>query len=207
MDSTRGRLIRESMSLFGAKGYSGTSVAEIEAAAGFSPGAGNLYRHFSSKADLLAAGVREQVVAGERLLALLEHVAQSPALSMRERLTAVAFAGLRRLEEEGDLNRVLIKDLAHFPDLLAIVRQQEIARVHDAVSGWLSAQSGSQPTWADDYDYDAVAAILVGSISNYWMLCDIFGQHPTGINEDRYIATLVDLLLPALPPDDGGAES
>ena len=54
--STRQRLVAEAMRLFGEQGYAATTVAEIEAAAGLSPGSGSLYRHFPSKQALLAEG-------------------------------------------------------------------------------------------------------------------------------------------------------
>ena len=53
--STRERIVAESLRLFADRGYAATSVAEIEAAAGLSPGAGGLYRHFRSKEEVLAA--------------------------------------------------------------------------------------------------------------------------------------------------------
>src|SRR5437588_12879907 len=50
---TRDRLLDEAMRLFGERGYDATSVAEIERAAGLTPGAGGLFHHFSSKEDVL----------------------------------------------------------------------------------------------------------------------------------------------------------
>ena len=57
---TRQRIIAEAMRLFGEQGYAATTVAQVEAAAGLSPGSGSLYRHFPSKRALLAEGVRRQ---------------------------------------------------------------------------------------------------------------------------------------------------
>jgi AcrR family transcriptional regulator len=42
------------MRLFSTKGFEATSVSQIEAAAGLSPGSGALYRHFASKEALLS---------------------------------------------------------------------------------------------------------------------------------------------------------
>ena len=55
--STRERLIDEAMRLFGEQGYRATSVAQIEEAAGLTPGSGGLYHHFRSKELLLEAGI------------------------------------------------------------------------------------------------------------------------------------------------------
>jgi AcrR family transcriptional regulator len=58
---TRERLVTEAMRLFSAKGFEATSVSQIEAAAGLSPGSGALYRHFESKEALLGAGIDRQL--------------------------------------------------------------------------------------------------------------------------------------------------
>ncbi|WGW13640.1 helix-turn-helix domain-containing protein [Saxibacter everestensis] len=193
--STKERLVAESMRLFGSRGYAGTSISDIEAAAGLSAGSGSLYRHFSSKEDLLAAGIRRQIADGRSLLAFLGDPQTLPRLSLRERLTAVATAGLRRLEQEADFNRILVRDLKHFPELLAIAKDDEVARIHTAVATWLSTQSDGQRI---TQEWDALAAVIIGSISNFWLLVDVFGRHPAGISEDRYIAALVDMLVPSI---------
>ena len=52
MASTREKLKREALKLFLKKGYSKTSIADIELAAGLAPRTGGFYRHFRSKVDL-----------------------------------------------------------------------------------------------------------------------------------------------------------
>jgi AcrR family transcriptional regulator len=61
---TRARLLRAAADVFADRGYDGTRVADIAAAAGVSNGA--LYAHFGSKADLLVAALRTH---GRRVLA------------------------------------------------------------------------------------------------------------------------------------------
>jgi AcrR family transcriptional regulator len=53
---TRERLLRAAADVFAERGYDGTRVADIAAAAGVSNGA--LYAHFASKADLLVTALR-----------------------------------------------------------------------------------------------------------------------------------------------------
>ena len=103
------------MDLFGRQGYHATTVAQIEAAAGLSAGAGGLYRHFPSKRALLEEGLRRQAEAGRPLLAYLDDPSALAGLSRRDRFLAVASAGLRRLGDERDVNRLLLRDLATFP--------------------------------------------------------------------------------------------
>jgi AcrR family transcriptional regulator len=63
---TRERLLRAAADVFAERGFEGTRVAEIAAAAGVSNGA--LYAHFESKADLLVEALSTH---GRRLLAEL----------------------------------------------------------------------------------------------------------------------------------------
>jgi AcrR family transcriptional regulator len=53
MSDTRERIRDAGLKLFIEKGYRGTSIADIERAAGLAPRAGGFYRHFPSKEDLV----------------------------------------------------------------------------------------------------------------------------------------------------------
>jgi AcrR family transcriptional regulator len=59
--STKERLVTEAMRLFSEQGYQGTSITQIEKAAGLVPGCGALYNHFKSKEALLTAGIDRQL--------------------------------------------------------------------------------------------------------------------------------------------------
>jgi AcrR family transcriptional regulator len=183
------------MDLFGRQGYRATTIAQIEQAAGLAPGAGGLYRHFPSKRALLEAGLRRQFDAGQELAALLDP-ASLPEGDSVAALVAVARAGLRRLEQERDLNRVLVRDLADFPDLLAEVRDRELRRVHGGLVAWLRA-SPAAVRGAPDADIDALAAVLMGAVSHFWIMRDVFGgEHPLGVDEERYLGALAALAAP-----------
>jgi AcrR family transcriptional regulator len=169
------------MELFGRHGYHATTVAQIEAAGGLSAGAGGLYRHFKSKRALLEEGLRRQAEAGRPLLAYLDDP-RLAELSRRDRFLAVARAGLRRLGEERDVNRLLLRDLAAFPDLL------------DRVTEWLRREFPEHP------DPAALSAVVLAAVSHYWIFDDIFdGRHPHEVGADRFLDTLVDLLLGSQP--------
>jgi AcrR family transcriptional regulator len=187
---TRQRIIDQAMRLFGEQGYAATTVAQIEAAAGLSPGSGSLYRHFPSKHALLAEGVRQQIDAGEELLSLISDPAGLDTLALSERLAVIARAGLRRLDQERDLTRLLVRDLGRFPDLLAEMAQEETEPVFRVVATWLAEQAGPG---APERDWLALAAVLVNATTHYWLLGDIFGQDPAGISQDRYVAALAEL--------------
>ena len=75
---TRARLLRAAADVFAARGYDGTRVADIAAAAGVSNGA--LYAHFGSKAELLLASLRAH--GGQVLADLLAAEPERPVTDL-----------------------------------------------------------------------------------------------------------------------------
>jgi AcrR family transcriptional regulator len=185
----RDRVLAAAMQLFSERGFAGTTITQIEQAAGLSPGSGGLYRHFPSKRAILEAGVASSIVSNAGLVSLINDADRLASLPLRDRLLTLARAGLRRLEEEGDLNRLVMRDLSQFPDLLAQVGQDDIGRIFRAFAGWLQAQ----PDVAPDRDWEAIAMVLMGAVTHFWIMCEIFGEHPAGIDEDRYLTAAADL--------------
>lgn len=182
--STRERIVAEALRLFAERGYAATSVAEIEAAAGLSPGAGGLYRHFRSKEEVLAAAVREHTTRTAEQIAT---AFQAPAVQdqpLVDRLRVAAAVGLRKIREEADLIRVLFRDLDKFPNLVAEMREGIVNPLYDLFGKWLSGQ----PEMGDlDEDWDAVALTLGGAIVNYWLAQDALYATPNRIDEERFI--------------------
>ena len=78
---TRERILDAAVELFGRAGYRGTSVGEIERAAGLVPRRGGLYKHFPSKEALLEAAVERR----GRVVDELESLAATPAGARRAR--------------------------------------------------------------------------------------------------------------------------
>src|SRR3954451_22438066 len=68
---TRERILAAARRLFAEQGYKGTSVGQIEAAAGLSPRSGGLYKHFASKEALLRAVMEREAAAVDELDAQL----------------------------------------------------------------------------------------------------------------------------------------
>ncbi len=102
----------------------------------------------------------------------------------------MARAGLARLEQERDVNRLLLRDLASFPDLLDRVRERELLRVHTAVTEFLRREL---PATGDP---EAVAAVLMAAVSHYWIMADVFGgNHPHEVDTERFLGALVDLVI------------
>src|SRR6476619_7343798 len=97
---TRERIVAEARRLFAEQGYQGTSVGEIEAAAGLSPRSGALYKHFPSKQALLEAVVGQHTDVVEEMRSQLEVM---PLGDLRAELTLTARWGLAELRREHEL--------------------------------------------------------------------------------------------------------
>lgn len=184
--TSRSRVLASGMRLFGEQGYTGTRVAQIEQAAGLSPGSGALYRHFPSKRAILDAGVDAAITSGRDLTGVIDDPATLAGLPLEDRLFCVAREGLATLQEEGDLNRLLLRDLAQFEDLLERARDEQIGRFFRAFAAWLRAQPEAADT-SESVDWDAVAMVLMGAVTHFWIMVDTFGTHPLGLDEERYL--------------------
>ncbi|MFF0866039.1 TetR/AcrR family transcriptional regulator [Nonomuraea sp. NPDC003560] len=109
---TRERLLRAAAEAFAERGYDGTRVADIAAAAGVSNGA--LYAHFGSKAELLVAALRAH---GRRGLADL--FAADPDRPVPDLLLEIG----RWLPQRRDARGYLIVEA-----LVAARRDEDVAR-------------------------------------------------------------------------------
>src|ERR1700748_2808016 len=109
---TRERLLRAAADVFAERGYDGTRVADIAAAAGVSNGA--LYAHFASKADLLVDALRTH---GKPLLS--ELFAAAPDRPVVDLLLTVG----RWLPRRRDARGYLIVEA-----LVAARRDEDVAR-------------------------------------------------------------------------------
>jgi AcrR family transcriptional regulator len=134
---TRERLLSAAADIFAERGYDGTRVADIAAAAGVSNGA--LYAHFASKAELLIQALRAH---GRRLLA--EAFAADPDRSVTDLLLVIG----RWLPRRRDARGYLLVEA-----LVAARRDEDLARpMRDYVgerADWLAglmrvAQAGGE---------------------------------------------------------------
>ena len=102
-------LLHEAVLLFDARGYHEVSIEEIGAAAGIN--ASGVYRHFASKADLLAAAFHR---AGDRVAMIIEEAlveSNTPAQAL-EVLTAVY---VRMSFEHSELMSVYFAEVGNLP--------------------------------------------------------------------------------------------
>ena len=178
--STRERLLREAVRLFASRGFAGTTVGDIEAAAGLQPRRGALYRHFPSKVALLEAAVGRVTASVDQGEGEFTNI---PLDDPRGTAVLVGRFILANLDMQRDLTHIFERD----GERLETVRDQFLA----SSDAGFRASSGALRQWAHaanlEIDTDAFAVVLIGSLINFRRSTWTLGQPPLGLDEDRFL--------------------
>lgn len=184
-NDTRARIIDAALRLFSEKGFVRTTIAEIEGAVGLRPGSGGLYRHFTSKDELLLEGLRAY---RDRVAALRHDLASQ--------------ASVRPIADLGD-------DLQHLVGALGLFLAGELSVVQ------LSLDSRGLPdsvrhtvgeSWDEGYGIaadlferhgvpadtaKALALSAIGSLDHYFSSVGSGRLEPGGMDPAGYLAAWV----------------
>jgi AcrR family transcriptional regulator len=190
--TARERIIREAMRLFSQKGYERTSVADIQAAAGLAPGSGALYKHFASKEEVLRAGLQPYIAEAQRARSQLHAVKIAPA----EALSAMAHQTLDILATRQNELRIFWRDLEQFPKIQVKVRREIMQDSYRALSDWLRDRAVQGEIRR--HDSDAVAAVLLGSLTMFKVFEALWGEKTIPVNDQRFHRAWCDLMLTGL---------
>lgn len=186
-EGTRERIVTEAIRLFAVNGFSGTTVGDIEEAAGLAPRAGGLYKHFRSKEAVLSAAIDRHVREMERMRDRFDVM---PLGNVRAELTLVARWGIVELRAEQLVIKVVQKDGDRFPALVAEVHERIIAPGHAqarVLFERIFAEAG-----IEDRDARATAAAALGSLVGYVLEHTMFGRLPGNVSEEDFIEAWVD---------------
>jgi AcrR family transcriptional regulator len=186
-EPTRERIVTEAMRLFAAQGYRGTTVGEIEEAAGLAPRAGGLYKHFRSKEEVLEAGIDRHVGEIDVIQPALEML---PLGDPRAELTLVGRWGLTELANEMPLMKVVQKEGDRFPELAAKVNERIIARGQGQAVTVVGRMLGDV---LDERQVAAVGAVALGALVGYRIEEAMFGPRP--VKDDEFLEAWVDMLM------------
>lgn len=180
----RARILQAALDLFHRNGYHATGMDEIGAAAGISgPG---IYRHFESKEQILATGIREALTAGlERNQAILAGRA-----SPREALDGLIASFVEGLIADRWLSAVIMRERhALNPDTRSWVDQAE----KDHIEAWFEALHRLRP------DLDRREARLMVHAGLWMCLCVAY--YDSGLEPGREAERLIAMVRAALLGD------
>jgi AcrR family transcriptional regulator len=187
---SRDRILTAGLRLFAEQGFAETSVGQVQAAAGLSSGSGALYKHFSSKEELLEAGIERELVHLEAVRIARRLI---PDLGDFEaELEIIGRFILLELGAESDLLRILLKDGDRFPKLLADARRRLIDPAYAEFADWLREHVDAGKVCVDDLE--GTAAVALGAIVQYRAIEGLLGQPPGGLDEERFLQSWVSLV-------------
>jgi AcrR family transcriptional regulator len=189
---TRERILDAAWELFLDRGFVGTTVTQIEAAASLAAGSGSFYRHFRSKADVLGAVVdreADRIDAARDLGPELDDtggdVRVALALELQRRLD-----NLRRLHP---LMVLLQREREHLGGSRGHLGELLVARNltvrSQRLEAWMSA--GAIPV----RDAEALATVVLCALTGHYLSTRFFGSPPGDVSEQGFITTLVDLVV------------
>ena len=198
--STPDRLLDAAALLFAERGFAGTSVADIEEAAGFTRRGGTLFKHFPSKQAVFAALIdRHADAVGDAL----DLTSLLPLGDLRSELTLVARFVLAELTEEESIHRALNCGGAEVPEarerMLSDVLEPGYRRSAELLQRWIG----------DTYrisDPEATVTVLMGGLVNLRRNAWTFGRVPLEVDDDRAVDAWVDLAVSFIERKQVGAE-
>ena len=182
---TRERLLDAAIRLFARQGYAETSVADIQRACGLRPGSGALYRHFSSKRELLEAAIRRYV---DRLAEDRKRFDMAPGDSTEQVLRRAATLIWDGIDDNAMLLRVVFSEPS-FPKLADELWSAITDNAYGRFATTLRAATEADVLRLADPE--ATAAVLVASLAYYPMVRLLIGHTPGEINRDRYLEAWV----------------
>ncbi len=178
------------MRLFAEKGYTETSVSDIQAACGLSEGSGALYKHFRSKEQVLEAGIEREIVHLEGVRVARSFMPEP--LDYRAELEILGRFVLMELGAERDLLRILLKEAERFPVMMRKARKRLIDPAYAEFADWLRAHVDAGNASCDDVE--AVATVALGAIFTYRASESLLGFPPAGLDEERFLQGWVELV-------------
>jgi AcrR family transcriptional regulator len=178
------------MGLFAEKGYTETSVSDIQAASGLSEGSGALYKHFKSKEEVLEAGIEREIqhLEGVRLA---QRFIPEPT-DFRAELEILGRFVLMELGAERDLLRILLKEADRFPAMMRNARKRLIDPAFGVFADWL--RSHVEAGNASCADVDAVATVALGAIFSYRASESLVGFAPASMDDERFLQGWLELV-------------
>jgi len=193
----KGRIATAARRLFARRGYAGTSMADIAAAAGVSKA--TVFHHFGSKRGLYQALIADAVTGfREQIVPLLDAEGETEA-----GLGAFAAAHVERLARmQGTMRLIMREMLEGSPGSLEVLRSGEMARNFSLVVEALRRGQAAGKVRADA-DPGLAAFVLMCTSWFLFQTAAVTQRHPdlaVTATADGYAAELARLLYHGLAP-------
>jgi AcrR family transcriptional regulator len=190
--SVRERILFEATRLFAERSYERTSVADVHEAAGLTRGSGALYKHFLSKEALLTEIVERFVAEAQAGQTTLRDLTSASDVN----LSWIVENTLEKLALNRYALRIFWRDLDPFPALKAKVQKDVTQSTYLVMADWLAERQRRGELRA--HDAEAVAAIVIGSITMFRVFEALWGERAIPVSDQRFADAWRDVLSHAL---------
>jgi AcrR family transcriptional regulator len=188
--ATRDRILDVAMELFSTRGFRGTSITQIERAAGLTPGAGGIYHHFRTKEALLKAGIDRQLTRLEALRTIKE--ALGPLGDLRAELTIIARYTLAELTRERELIQIMAAECRNHPELMAEAGRTVFGAAYEQFADSLRG-AGLAPDRASVVASLGFSALVSKQILGIVFRADQLSPLPQ-VDDDTYVTAWVGMM-------------
>jgi AcrR family transcriptional regulator len=178
------------MELFAQKGYRKTTIGDIEARAGLAPRSGGMYQYFTSKEELLRAGIEKRI---DELNALTSALDLLPLADLRSEIIMLGRWNLQDLRRREPLYRLVRQEGDVIPGLLDQLRDALHDNPHRQLAEWI--RRSAEAVGAPEPDCEALALIVAGAMGHYRTLESVYGRKPLDIDDERFLSTWVEVCL------------
>lgn len=195
ISDTKHRLLAEAIRLFSEHGFGSTSVAQIQEASGLTGGSGALYKHFSSKHQLLDTALTTFLDDLDRSATALEDAVDADIPVALRRIATTVWEAMA---SQRMISRIILRDLEQLPDLLDRVWDRMMHQVYETFGAWIKARSDRGDIVVDDPA--ATAAVLLASLTYFQLLDDLIDRSPGNVERERYLQAWLHSALATLQP-------
>lgn len=177
------------MRLFSERGFRGTSVIQIENAAGLAAGAGGIYHYFRSKEELLTAGIDRRL---SRLSTLRELRRLLTGLAdLRSELTIMARYTLAELDRERELLQILATEARSKPEVVREAAAELIDASFPDFARWVRERSGgTMPAERAR----AISAVGLGALLSPRILATL-GMTSIAVDDEAFVLAWTDMMI------------
>lgn len=193
--ATRDRILAEATRLFAAQGIKATTVAQIEEAVGLRKGSGGVHRYFASKDDLVRGVLEAQLARGSQVNTEAGTWPRPIPEQVPAFLEQLGRFMLTHADENRDVALIMLREAHNLP--AGVLEEHQAKNLELAYASAAEAIRASQQAAAiDDLDADALAFLVVGPLIYHRLIEWASGRKVLGLDDDRLIASWVDVFSP-----------
>lgn len=185
------QILKGAMQEFLIRGYAGTSMEKVAAAAGVSKP--TVYSYFKDKEVLFQFLIEDLAQKKFRSTFRREMFEGEPKIVLRK-VAEVSFSQIDNDEEFSSFMRTIVGESGRFPQLAQTCVKNLFKPVHDTICEYLTAHPELKIS-----DPSAAALLFINTLAHYHVIQDVLhGKDTIQVNRSQIIDTLMEFMLKSI---------